>query len=169
MLEFLKKKGDGTKGGGIKPYLLILGAAVGILLLLFGGSEKSADATGVTTQYKLNRDEIIIYREHLEKEIKALCESVKGVENVTVAVTLSGGFETVYATESTGNGEEYVIVGSGGNASALYLMRRSPEVVGIGIVCRGGGTERVRNELIPLRAATYHLSSHRIYVTEAGS
>lgn len=169
MFDFFKKKTGESGGKSGKLLLLILGGAVGILLLLFGGSsEKAAEGT-VSQTYRLGKDEIIIYQNHLEKEIKGLCESVKGVDDVTVVVTLSGSFESVYATEWKESGEEYVIVGSGSSAEALYLTRYAPEIAGIGIVCRGGSTPSVRNELIPLLAATYHVSSHRIYITEAGN
>ncbi|MBQ9784738.1 MAG: hypothetical protein IJW29_04475 [Clostridia bacterium] len=168
MFEFFKKKAGDAKAKNGKLLLLILGAAVGVLLLLFGGSSEKQEETVSAEPYKLSKDEVVIYQRHLEKEIRTLCESVRGVENVTVAVTLSGGFESVYATEWKGGDEEYVIIGSGSSATALYLTRSTPKIEGIGIVCRGGGTESVRNELIPLLAATYHISSHRIYITEAG-
>lgn len=167
MLAWLQSKGaDGGKKRKALV-LIVLGAALGILLLLWGGTESGAQETPVNQPYELATDELVIYQNYLEKEVRTLCESVKGVSNVTVTVTLSGSFESVYATEWKGEDEEYVIIGSGSNATALYLTRSAPKIAGIGIVCRGGGSESVRNELIPLLAATFHVSSHRIYVTEA--
>ena len=60
-----------------------------------------------------------------------------------------------------------VILGSGASASALYLTRTPPAIAGIGIVCDGGGSERVRCELVSLLGATFDVSTHRIYVTAA--
>ncbi len=168
MFDFLKKKAGDPKAKNGKLLLLVLGAAVGILLLLFGGGTEKATEAVTTDPYRIGKDEIVIYQNYLEKEIKSLCESVRGVENVTVVVTLSGSFESVYATEWKGGDEEYVIIGSGSSAEALFLTRAAPKIEGIGIVCRGGSSDSVRNELIPLLAATYHVSSHRIYITEAG-
>ena len=42
------------------------------------------------------------------------------------------------------------------------------EIAGIGIVCSGGANDNVRRELISLLSATFHISSNRIYITEAG-
>ena len=88
--------------------------------------------------------------------------------NVTVVVTLSGSFESVYATEWPDGNEEYVILGSGSSAAPIYLSRSAPEIAGIGIVCSGGANDNVKRELIALLSATFHISSNRIYITEAG-
>lgn len=169
MFGFFKQKSGEEKGKNVKLLLLVLGAVVGLFLLLWGGSSQKEEAEVTATPYDLGTDELVIYQNYLEKEIRTLCESVKGVSNVTVAVTLSGSFESVYATEWQGDNEQYVIIGSGSSASALYLTRSAPSIAGIGIVCRGGGSDSVRNELIPLLAATYHVSSHRIYIAEAAN
>ncbi|MBQ9773187.1 MAG: hypothetical protein IJW30_00810 [Clostridia bacterium] len=167
MFGFLKRNTEGGKGSNGKLWLIVIGAAVGILLLLFGGSSEKEEAVVQSEPYNLSTDELVIYQNYLESEIRSLCESVSGVSNITVAVTLSGSFESVYATEWKDENEEYVIIGSGSSAQALYLTRSAPKIAGIGIVCRGGGSERVRNELIPLLAASFHVSSNRIYITEA--
>ena len=104
---------------------------------------------------------------YLENRIVSICESVEGVEKVSAIVTLSGGFEAVYATEVTASGEDYVILGSGSNASGLLLLQKTPEIVGIGIVCSGAESIAVRTELISLVSASFHLPTNRIYVTEA--
>lgn len=162
MFDWLKNGKNHSKLG-----LMILGAAVGILLLVIGGTNKSETETAVPQIYDPKNDETVIYQKYLEQEIQKLCQSVSGVGDVTVAVTLSTGFESIYATEWKDGEESYVIVGSGSSASALYLSRAVPAIAGIGIVCSGGGSERVRNELIPLISATFSVGSNRIYVTEA--
>lgn len=146
--------------------LLIFGAVTGILLLLWGGSSDSKESP--TVNGSTETDELMHYKETLEKEIKRLCESVEGVDKVTVSVTLSGTFEEIYATEYRDDGEEYVIIGSGSSASPLKLTRMTPTVTGIGIVCTGGSTDRVKNALIPLLSTTLSISSNRIYIAEAG-
>lgn len=169
MFGWLKNGETGDKKKNAKLWLIVLGAAAGVLLLLIGsGITESAEAP-THEAYDLESDEAVIYQTYLEKEIRSLCESVAGVDNVTVAVTLSTGFESVYATEWEEGEEKYVILGSGSSASALYLSRSTPTIAGIGIVCTGGGSARVRNELIPLLSATFSVSSNRIYITEAGT
>ena len=167
MFDFLKK-GSLKENGRLRLYLLLGCGVLGILLILFGSSTKSAEKTSTETPYSTSTDELVIYQDYLEKRIKTLCESVSGVRNVTVVVTLSGSFESIYATEWPDGNEEYVILGSGSSASPIYLSRSAPEIAGIGIVCSGGANDNVRRELISLLSATFHISSNRIYIAEAG-
>lgn len=167
MFDFLKK-GSALEKGKLRLYLLLGCGALGILLILFGSSGKKVQPTTEEKPYSTASDELVIYQDYLEARIKKLCESVSGVRNVTVVVTLSGSFESVYATEWPDGNEEYVILGSGSSASPIYLSRSAPEIAGIGIVCSGGSNDTVRRELISLLSATFHISSNRIYITEAG-
>ena len=167
MFDFLKK-GTLKENGKLRLYLLLGCGLLGILLILFGSSSKTTEKTPTETPYSTSTDELVIYQDYLEARIKKLCESVSGVRNVTVVVTLSGSFESVYATEWPDGNEEYVILGSGSSASPIYLSRSAPEIAGIGIVCSGGSNDNVRRELISLLSATFHISSNRIYITEAG-
>ena len=131
--------------------------ALGLGLLLFsGGGEKSG---GASTELS----EIEKYERDLEGRIKGLCSSVRGVSNVTVAVTLEGGFEYVYATDEKG---KPVTVGSGSSATAVILRRETPKIAGVGIVCTGGGDENIKNRLISLVSAAYGVGSNRIFITE---
>lgn len=147
---------------------VILGAAVGILLLLwgsFGGGEKETAALS-------NTDEIEAYCSYLEDQAVRLCESVKGVSDVTVTLTLEGGFEQVYAADktTTGNGQsiEYVKLGSGSDAELCAVSVSTPKVVGIGVTCKGGKNESVRAELTALLSAAFGVGTNKIYITEAG-
>ena len=165
MFDFLKK-GSKTEKGKLRLYLLLGCGVLGILLILFGSGGKKAEQTAEEKPYSTATDELVIYQDYLETRIKKLCESVSGVRNVTVVVTLSGSFESVYATEWPDGNEEYVILGSGSSASPIYLSRSAPEIAGIGIVCSGGSNDHIRRELISLLSATFHISSNRIYITE---
>ena len=167
MFDFLKK-GTASEKGRLRLYLLLGCGLLGILLILFGSSGKKTEDATQETPYSTSSDELVIYQDYLEERIKTLCESVSGVRNVTVVVTLSGTFESVYATEWPDGNEEYVILGSGSSASPIYLSRSAPEIAGIGIVCSGGANDNVRRELISLLSATFHISTNRIYITEAG-
>ena len=167
MFDFLKK-GNATQNGRLRLYLLLGCGLLGILLILFGNGTKKVQQTTEEKPYSTSNDELVIYQDYIESRIKKLCESVSGVGNVNVIVTLSGTFESVYATEWPNGNEEYVILGSGSSAAPIYLSRSAPEIVGIGIVCSGGSNSTVRRELLSLLSATFHISSNRIYITEAG-
>lgn len=169
MLSFLKKQGENGDGKGNMTWLILIGAAVGIALLMLGGQSERREADETEKVYSPTEDELILYQSYLEERIRVLCESVDGISDVTAVVTLSGGFEEIYATELTEKGETYVIVGSGSSAKALPLSRAAPEIAGVGIVCRGGNNAEKRQELISLLGASLHISSNRIYITEAKS
>ena len=168
-MSFFHKEKDGNTEpqAKLKLILLIGGALVGILLLLFGGSTDNPSNELPQQSYSLTpQEELDAYQIYLEGRVRNLCQSVDGVDHVTVAVTLSGGFEEIYATEWIDGNEEYVIIGSGSNASALYLSRNAPEIAGIGMVCQGGGNPDVRCELLSLLSAAFRVPANRIYITE---
>ena len=146
----------------------VLGAAVGLLLLLWG----SFGGDGSEAVYLSDTAEIEAYCAYLEAQAVKLCESVKGVSNVTVTLTLDGGFEQVYATDRTisGNAQsfEHVKLGNGSGAQLCAVSVSAPKVAGIGVTCRGGGNERVRAELTELLCAAFGVGANKIYITEAG-
>ena len=140
-----------------KVLMLAAALVLGVALLLFGGgTDQKSSAPD-----ELSTDE---YAAELEKKISELCLRVEGVSNVSVAVSLRGGFEYVYATDASG---KPVTVGSGSSASGILIRMKTPEIAGIGIVCNGGGNEGVKNRLISLVSAACGVGSNRIFVTEA--
>ena len=144
---------------------IIIGAAVGILLLLIGsfGGKKESSALSET-------DQIEAYCRYLEDQAVRLCESVVGVSDVTVALTLEGGFEQVYAADKTvsGSGQsiEHVKLGSGSAAELCAVSVSSPKVAGIGVTCKGGRDDSLRAELTALLSAAFGVGANKIYITE---
>ena len=163
--------GHMKKKGSFKILVILL--LVGALLFFIGGlglfkddGTDSAGQEGDGEKY----ESFYAYKQLLEGEIKAICESVSGVTNARVVVFFDGVGESVYAQnvqEGGSNKSEYVIIGSGSSSHALYLGEALPEISGIGVVCSTGGSLQAKNELCSLLAATYGLSMTRIYVTEA--
>lgn len=167
MFSFLKKSAADGSSAGSKPWIILLGAVLGVALLLYGGKSSLSQSAPDTASSQTRQTEIAEYQAYLEKRVKSLCESVDGVGSVSAIVTLSGGFEAVYATENAGNGEDYVILGNGKEASGLLLLQKTPQIVGIGVVCIGADTVAVRTELISLLSASFHVPTNRIYITQA--
>lgn len=121
--------------------------------------------------------EINAYAAALEEKARALCESASGVGrgSVTVTVTLDGGFDAVYAEDSekkaSGTGEsvtgKYATVGGGLSEAPIMIGVRTPRIAGIGVVCRGGGDDVTRAELISLLSAAFGIGASKIYIAEA--
>lgn len=139
--------------------LLLLVAALGAALLLFGGQTSAPSGE----EYTRLRE---AYRKETEARVEKLCGEVKGVGRVWVFVTLEAGEEYVYAKdESASGGTDYVTGQSGG----LLLYRRAPRVAGVAVVCDGGGNEGVKNELFALLHAALDVPYSRISISPAKS
>lgn len=168
----MKNENNNSKKSG-KIILLILGAAVGIFLLVLGAytgnDNKSADAKVKAETLTATMD-AEKYAVEAERKIAELCSGVRGASDVRVVVTLSGGYSAVYAQNSqsgaSGYRNEFVLTGSGSSEAPLLVGYSVPEISGVGIVCSGGGDASVRREIISLVSATLGVSSNKIYVTE---
>lgn len=167
MFQLFQKNEDGKSNPKAFRWILLLGAAAGILLLLLGGKSETIQKAPESTVYTPSKDELVIYQEYLEERVETICRSVKGVGNVTAIVNLEGGFHSEYATELKNGDESYVIIGNGSSAQALFLSRNAPDIAGIGVVCQGAENANVREELISLLSATFRVPSNRIHITQA--
>ena len=154
-----------------KIIFIFLFVAVGIFLILFGTYAEKKDARENQSNFEdsMSAEE---YAKSVEKNISELCEKINGVSDVHVVVTLEGGYNTVYAQNSQSNSSgyknEFVLTGSGSSERAILVGYSTPQVSGVGIVCRGGGDAHIRSEIISLVSATFGVTSNKIYVTEAG-
>ena len=150
MIESLKKNK--------RIWLIILFAAVGIIFLLVGG-----EATNQTKDVK-EEQALSEYTKEVEDKIKELCSKVKGVSDVSVAVSFESGFEYVYARDDDG---DVAMSGSGSSKSAIMIKEKMPVIGGIGVVCKGGGDPAVQKKLLDLISAAFGISSNKIYIAEA--
>lgn len=165
MISFLKK-GQKNKDGNLSVIILLVGAAIGVALLLFGGTKEKA-ASAEPQNVSVHAEEgLIRYQEYLEKRITALCESM-GFGKLSAIVTLEGDFEEVYATEWADGNEEFVIVGKGSSSEALPVSRKAPEIMGIGIVFHTRIPDTRLGEVISLISAAFHTPTNRIFITSA--
>ncbi|MBO5051977.1 MAG: hypothetical protein J6D31_07250 [Clostridia bacterium] len=140
-------------------WALLLLAAAGVLLLLLGGGQPAAQAAPDSSEEAARTE---AYRAALTEELCTLCSRVRGAGRVELVLTLSGGEETVYATDVGQDGRtDYVLSGGEG----LLLYRKPPAVLGVGVVCDGGGDPAVCHELTALLSATLGIGSNRIYIT----
>lgn len=166
-----KKKAAAMKKGLIPA---LAAGALGVALLLFGGGLFPSCASGqresaVRDAAPPDVPDVDAYRASLEERIAGLVSEVAGAGDVTVMVTLDGGFRQVFAVEekqtASGVSRTYVTVGSGASQSALFVTEEFPAVTGIGVVCTGGSDPLVRKEVTSLLSAVFSLGANKIYVT----
>lgn len=140
--------------------IFILLTIAGLLLLFLGrGIENDEAITSSSSIGTTIEDE----EKRIEEKIRVLCNSVSGVGEVKVSVTLEHGTEAVYASSDGG----YLTVGSGASKNVVYLTEKPPKIKGIGIVCDGGADSQIESELLSLISAAYGIPTHKIYIAAA--
>ena len=167
-----KKKEAPIKGRGLfavirargRTVLLLCGALLGLLLLLFGGGtdRKSTASDDEADVLATGSERLACYESALERELEALCEAVSGVSDATVMVSFESGYSVHY--EKDGDGDP-TVVGSGSYAEALYDTVKPPTVAGVGIVCRGGNDPVPCRTLTELVSTTLGIPSSRVFIT----
>ena len=160
-----------NRSGLTKMLPVIIGAAVGVLLLVYGGSIGSkTEKDNAKVSADVSAFDEVRYEEALVKKIEDVCVQVKGAGKVSVALTLDGSYRAIYAQNSSDGSSvkrEYLLVGSGSSEGALLLGYSPPEILGVGIVCTGGANDAVRAEIISLVSALLDVPTNRIYVAAA--
>ncbi|MBQ2719883.1 MAG: hypothetical protein IJF73_07445 [Clostridia bacterium] len=124
---------------------------LGVLLLVFGSfsPEETAGASAEDTE---------AYRAALTAEVTALCREVRGAGECTVLLTLEAGESRVYAEGASGG-----VLTAGGEG--VLIECRPPRVLGVAVVCEGGGDPAVREELASLLSASLGVGAHKVRIT----
>ncbi len=141
-----------------KTAIALIGLAVGLTLMLISNLSPPTDSTDDPTSLSAET-----YRAQVEERVKTLCSAVKGTGEVSVFVTVSGGYENIYSVDNKG---ECVTVGSGSSERAVVESVRSPEIVGVGIVCTGAKDPALCQVLVELVSSALGIGTNRIVVAE---
>ena len=119
---------------------LLLALAAGVILLLLPEGGTAPQNSGISPTET--------YREALEAEVETLLSRMEGVEDCTVVLTLSYGYEYLYATDQRVNehasGKEtektVVLATEDGGEEPILLREKQPVVCGAAVVCPGADT-----------------------------
>ena len=137
--------------------LLVLMGLAGLVLLAFSAWLPADDAAQPAPAAVL------------ESRLTALIRCVDGAGNTAVMVTLESGSESVYATDTDRDGgSTHVLLGSGG-ADGLVETVQTPRVLGVAVVCEGGGTAAVQNRVTALVEALTGVGANHITVAKMAS
>ncbi len=151
-------------------WIVICAFVAGIIMLIIGSGISRTDEDGETRdEHAYNTESFEEYKAGLTSSITASCEKLLGTGNIHVLLDFESSGEIIYAQNSniSSDGDkrcEYVIVGSGSNAEALYLGQKFPVLSGIGIICPTGVSQSKKDEISALLASAYGLPLTRIYV-----
>lgn len=120
-----------------KKIITLLLIAVGLLVMLFSlGGEGEKSSESLSD-----------YKKQLEKEMEALCASVDGAGKCRVTVTFEEGERLEYKGSA--------VVGSA-----------PPRVLGVTVVCEGGGSPEVRSDISRAMVALFDIGTNRVCVLE---
>ena len=153
-----------------KKSLLI--AVIGLLgMLLVSASELMPDSENIQEQ----KQSVYSYESSDERaELERLIGEIKGAGKVSVMLTYEGTAENVYANnmsvqtnnEENRSEEEHIILDKGNTEDGLLVKSIFPRVTGVAVVCEGGGSATVKNEITQMLKALYNISSSNISISE---
>lgn len=109
------------------------------------------------------------YATQLESRLTALISRVEGAGKTAVMVTLESGSESIYATDTDADGAStHVLLGSG-RADGLVETVQTPQVLGVAVVCEGGGNAAVQNRVTALVETLTSVGANHITVAKMAS
>ena len=113
------------------------------------------------------------YTEELERRLESLISQVDGAGKTSVLVTATAGEQTIYAADETQEADgsrqtQHVLLGSGGT-QALVETVMTPRILGVAVVCEGGGSAVVQKQIIDIVQALTDVGASHITVTKMTS
>lgn len=132
------------------------------LLLLAVSSWLPADSSTQSAAPAAKTGSTADYAAELETRLTALISRVEGAGKTAVMVTLESGSESIYATDTDSDGSStHVLLGSGG-ADGLVETVETPRVLGVAVVCEGGGSAAVQSRVTALVQALTGIGTNHI-------
>ncbi len=155
-----------------KTFAIVLLGVSGILLISFSellpAEERTADK-GYTQTAVTDSNE--------KEELESIIGKIKGVGRVEVMINYEGTAENIYANNTSQQlkdsesktQEEHIIIDKGSGEDGLLVKSIYPRVTGVAVVCEGGGSPTVKNDITQLLKALYNISSNSISISEMSS
>ena len=84
--------------------------------------------------------------------------------NEKIKSDTSGG--TALEKENFSDEKEYVLIESDGNEGGMIIKLIQPKIRGVAVVCEGGGSDAVRQEITQAITAVLDISASRVYITK---
>lgn len=158
-----------------KTAAIIIVGILGIFLLLISNYsdneniDSNEDKVIEAETQTVTADEI---EKKLEERLSEVISSVKGAGNAHVMVTVASVGEYVYAenkkydtdTDSSSTDSEIVIFERDENDAGLVITVKSPDVLGVAVICEGGDSAVIKSEIINLVTSLFGIGSDRVYV-----
>lgn len=173
-LENLKKKMKADK----KLTVIVAAGLIGIILLTFSqlhSSENKNDTSSSSSTKSSQTSSVQDYTSSLEKKLTSIISNIDGAGRTQVMITLDCSDENVYALEeksstsdsSSSYENEYVIVDSDNSEKKGVLIKVvEPKIRGVAIVCDGGNSSVVQQNIIKAVTAVLDISSSKVSISK---
>ncbi len=165
--------------------LVVLIGILGIGLIFFSslGRKQTAPEESSSLQSEMQLSELEEYRERLTQELGNMVSSIEGAGRTRLMVTLDGTVRSIYAsdsdisarqsTKSTDSDEQnnekntcVLLRRKDGSEEALTVGQQLPKIRGVLVVCDGGDSQEVSEEIRSAVAAVLNISGSRICVSK---
>ena len=158
-----------------KLLIVILIGLIGAIMLVFTGSgsdkQSFADEQETTTAVSVTSTSDI--ETALEEKLISVISQIKGAGKTDAVVAVGSAGEYIYAenvkkesdSKSISEDSEIVIYeAQNGADSGLVVSIKSPEIIGVAIICEGGDSSVVKSEITKLVTSLFGIGSDRVYV-----
>lgn len=157
----IKKAVEMFQGKG-KILIVMMLLMIGVLLLTIGFS----DGTKGADEGESFEPTEVDYAQTTEGKIKEFLETVHGIEQVNVFVTVDGGFENEYAKKGDSGyyASDYLLTNSDGDTEAAIVRTIYPRIRGVAISCTGGDNAEIKEKVTTLISAGLGIGTNKIEV-----
>lgn len=167
-------------GGKRAEKTIIAVVAVVFVFVVLGNIFPSGSSSSDNSKNNLSYEDS--YISDLELKLKNVLSKTKGVGGCEIVITVTGGSEYVYATEtydknqSTVNGDKTQI-GSDSKTSVKTVTEQRdekpliekeifPEIKGVVIICEGGGNSGIKNTVTNIVSVLLGITKDKVIVEE---
>lgn len=175
----LKKIMEIKKIGKEKLILLVV---AGIMLIGASYFESERNTGQMEETETISRSDDTDYQKSLELKVTEMINSIKGVSNVSVMITLKSGNEKVLkedsenslssskqenSSESSNSQKKSTVIFENENGESPYVVKEIyPQVEGIAVMGKGILNSAKKEEIINMLSALFDIPVHKISVIE---
>lgn len=158
-----------------KTIIIIFIGVFGIVLLLisnFSTSDNIDSNSSTVDEVSVNHITINEIEKMLEERLAKAVTSVNGAGNAHIMVSLGSTGEYVYAENkqfdadesSSSSDTQIVVFEENDNEHGLVISIKSPEILGVAVICEGGESSVIKAEITRMITSLFGIGADRVYV-----
>ncbi len=159
-----------------KMIVVICIGIMGALMLMLLGSYSDTDDINKTGNVEETTKSVVSSIDEIEKKLESklteIISEIEGVGEVSVIVTVASSDSYIFAeniksdndTDSFSSDREIIIYKGKDGDDGLKIGIRSPDVLGVAVVCQGAASSVVKSEITCLVTSLFGIGSDRVYV-----